>query len=457
MKKPPRDDPHFGEKWRVWWLNPSVAFGAPALLTGLAAYLTSAASYAEFWRTPKYFGLRALVMLFTVVVLFGCGCVLGGAKRTGTRTTAYTHWAQGIRWQPVRFLFWLSFILTVLAYAVWFSVAIKNGLNLSVVSDILHGVYGANYDLRDTFLATIPGVTTATEFGLAVVALGVPLGVAHGWRVVRWPCLIVFALALVRSFLNSERLAAMELLVPFIVSYIWLRPPSTQRGRRLTQALPLIGPIVLYFFFAAEEYYRSWSSYYAARESSFWKFIALRLMGYYTTALNNGALLWKVTRPLTYTLSPATLDFLWHFPIISDLLPAFVPFFHVSAKTSDARYAALLQATANPELTNPSGIFGPIVDYGVMGGLLYWFLCGIICGYLFREFKLRTPAGVFLYPLIFISFSEASRILYWAEGRFFPAMSLLLIAVLFVFHDRYFRVPQAAGNEGSGLKTVRAN
>ncbi len=443
--------------WRVWWLNPSVALGFPAAVAAVTAYATDASNYTIFWRTPKYFDLRALGLVFAVIFIFSAGCTLGGAQRLGTRRSASTDWTQRIRWQPVRILFKVSFALTVLAYAVWFAVAVKNGLSLSVVSDVLRGANGATYDLRDEYLGTIPGVTTATEFGLAVIALGVPLGVATGWRGVRWPCLTVFGLAVIRAFLNSERLAAMELLVPFIVSFIWLRPPSQPRARKLTQAVPFFGPVLLYFVFGAAEYFRSWSSFYAARESNFWSFIGLRLMGYYTTALNNGALLWKVSRPLSYKLSPATLDFLWRFPVIGDLIPSVFPFFHLSAKTSDARYSALLATSANPELTNPSGIFGPIVDFGVRGGILYWFLCGLVCGYLYREFKSRNAAGLFLYPLVFISFSEASRILYWAEGRFFPAMFLLVVCVLFVFHYRYFPIPQGISNENAGLRTARAS
>jgi hypothetical protein len=78
----------------------------------------------------------------------------------------------------------------------------------------------------------------------------------------------------------------------------------------------------------------------------------------------------------------------------------------------------------------------PLVDYGVAGGLLYWLLCGVVCGYLYKEFKLRTASGVFLYPLLYIGLIEASRVLYWSDGRFFPGMFLLTVCVLFVFRKR---------------------
>ena len=79
------------------------------------------------------------------------------------------------------------------------------------------------------------------------------------------------------------------------------------------------------------------------------------------------------------------------------------------------------------------------MDYGVAGGLLYWLLCGLICGYLYKEFKLRSVAGIFLYPPLFIGLIEASRVLYWADGRFVPGMFSLIFGVVLVFQN--FRVP----------------
>jgi hypothetical protein len=424
------------EIWRVWWSNPSAAFSVPLLLAGITAYMTDASAYATYWRTAKHFNLSSLGLLFGIAILFVAGCVIGAARRDEGDREPAGDWRRGVRWESVRLLFQLSFALTVLAYAVWFSIAIKNGLRLSVISDLIHGVAGGADSLRIEYLKTIPGVTTATQFGIAVIGLGIPLGAATGWRGVRWRLVTVFALSVLRAFLNSERLAVIELVVPFIVSFIWLCPPTGRRARRMVQAAPFLGVGFLYVFFAVTEYFRSWASFYATRESSYWGFIGLRLMGYYTTALNNGALLYKVKNPLSFQLLPTTVDFIWRFPILSSLLPLISPYFRLSSAISGARYDALLTASANPELTNPSGAFGPIVDYGMIGGLLYWLLCGLICGYIYKECKQRTAAGIFLYPVLFISLIEASRVLYWAEGRFFAPMFLLVVGVLFVFPTR---------------------
>jgi len=420
----------------AWWLHPAVVFSLPVVIAGITAYSTSASSYLRFWRTQKYFDLSCLGLLFGVVVIFAGGCLLGGARRRQTAADPAADWKRDIRWQLVKMLFNLSFALTIIAYFIWFGAAIKNGLRPAIIYELLYSSTASTGDVIDEHLKTIPGVTTATQFGLAVIVLGVPLGAVAGWRRVRWQLMAIFGLAFIRSLLNSERLAVIELLVPFIVAFISFRPPKTRRVHRLIQAVPAFGPVVLFFFFAGAEYFRSWTTFYSHRESSFWSFIGLRLMGYYTTALNNGALLWKVTKSISYGLEPATLDFIWRFPFVNRLLPLLFPSAGVPALVSDSRYAALLKASANPELTNPSGLFGPIVDYGVAGGLLYWFLSGLVCGYLYKELKLRKPAGMFLYPLLVTGLAEAARILYWGEGRIFPSMFLLITSTLFVVSNR---------------------
>ena len=248
----------------VWWLNPAVALGMPAVAAGCAAYLTESNDYLYFWRTPKYFDFSCLEFLLAVVIVFGCGCLFGAARRDnrGVRQPP-ADWKLAIPWRSVRLLFTISFILTVVAYIVWFAVGIKNGLNLRLIMDILHRASDANYDLRKEYFKTIPGVTTGTQFGLTVIVLGVPLGVAKGWRTVRWQLLSVFLLGLVRALLNSERLAVIELLVPLVVSFIWLRPATGRLLRFLTRFAPVVAAAFLYLFFAAGEYFRSWSSFYA--------------------------------------------------------------------------------------------------------------------------------------------------------------------------------------------------
>jgi oligosaccharide repeat unit polymerase len=417
----------------VWWLNPAVAFAGPTLVAAWFAYNTSPASYLYLWRTPKYFTRSSFFLLLGAVVVFVCGCLFGFARRWDTQPAR--DWTVTAPWQLIRLLFRISFVLTILAYAVWFAVGIKNGLNLQVILDIIHGNSDRIYNVRAQYMPTIPGLTTGTQFGLAAIVLAVPLGVAKGWRTVRWQCGIIILLSLIRALLNSERLAFLEIMAPFLVSAIWLSPVRNRRLRLLIQSGPVAGVALLYLFFAVSEYFRSWSdlrsNFRAAEGSDFWSFIALRLAGYYATALNNGALLCKAANPLSLDLPLGSARFVYHFPVLKDALP----FLAASNSIADERYAALLSAGANPEFSNPSGIFMPFVDFGAAGALLYWLLCGMVCGYLYREFRLRTVTGIFLYPAVYVGVIEASRILYWGDARFFPGIFLLVVGVLFLFRD----------------------
>ena len=235
-----------------------------------------------------------------------------------------------------------------------------------------------------------------------MIVLGVPLGVATGWRTVRWQCATVIVLGLIRAFLNSERLAIIELLVPFAVSLIGVRPATSWLLRLLTRSAPIIAGMFLYCFFGVAEYFRSWSSFYARSESSFWGFVAVRLMGYYTTAINTGALLWRVNQPLLLRTPTANTELCVALSDQKRPASGVVSIFSRLCWRPVGLYPDLLSANANPEFNNPSGVFSPLIDYGLTGGLLYWLICGLICGYLYKEFRSRSVAGIFLYPALYI-------------------------------------------------------
>ncbi len=213
----------------AWWLHPVVVFSMPVVIAGITAYYTDGASYLRHWRTQKYFDASALGLLSVVVLTFACGCLFGGARRRKSGQHYPADWKRDIRWTLVKTLFNLSFTLTIVAYTIWFGMAIKDGLRPSVIYSLLSSSGSTTNSPLDEHLKTIPGVTTATQFGLAVIVLGVPLGTVAGWRRVRWQIMAVFALALVRSFLNSERLAIIELLIPFHRG-LYLIPKASQRA-----------------------------------------------------------------------------------------------------------------------------------------------------------------------------------------------------------------------------------
>lgn len=424
----------------AWWFHPVAALGIPAILVAIAAYATPPETYEFYWKTGKFFDVHALLTVLACVAAFAFGTMVGQARRQrGGNVNDRFSWDGRIPWDLVRRVFLLSFFLCMAGYLAWAAVAVKNGISAQLILDGFTGKDGAVYILREHYLTTVPGVTTMTQFGIACIVLAVPLGFAQGWKRVRWQVAAVLACALCRAVLNSERLALIELALPFLISYLLLRPAPGKLWRAAVNLAPALGGGVLFLVFSAFEYSRSWLGYYAAHESSFWRFAALRLVGYYSTALNNGALMVaSLTAPLNAPYF--TFSFAWKFPIVKDLVTAIFP----AVSLSEAGYIDLLGSSANPEFNNPSGFFLPVVDFGVAGGVLYWALCGLIAGYLYREFVNRSPAGLFLFPAIFTSLVEASRVLYWSDGRFFPPMFLLIISVLFLFREPLSRPVVAA-------------
>ena len=65
----------------------------------------------------------------------------------------------------------------------------------------------------------------------------------------------------------------------------------------------------------------------------------------------------------------------------------------------------------------------------IPGGLIYWFLAGLLCGLLYRLYLNEEPAGLLLYPIVFLNMLEVPLALYWGEGRAFPSLCLLVLAV----------------------------
>jgi hypothetical protein len=99
----------------VWWLNPAVAFSIPAVIAGFIAYSTDSTAYFNLWRTAKHFDFSCLQLLLAVVLVFTCGCLLGGARRREANPAPAIDWTQRIRWEAVLLLFRIRFFISLLS------------------------------------------------------------------------------------------------------------------------------------------------------------------------------------------------------------------------------------------------------------------------------------------------------------------------------------------------------
>jgi hypothetical protein len=393
----------------VWWINPAklvVGFIIPlyVLVFLLPTVLGASAVMLRFrnYLNWPYFllGLAFLVVLFNSALI-------------GTQIVSRSD-SQGTAAAPIqlRYLEVLA-LLTIGAYVVWFhGLILRPWLVLDYLRAAGSGVAHARMEHQ-----TIPGITTATQFGIAYVVLFLDRVWGAGVRPVarRYTAylLLIFGFAGFRALAWGERLALIELVIPGVVMYFVLRPPSGGWINRLLRWFgPFVGIAALLVYFGATEFFRSWAAYYQYQRVGFVEFIGRRLITYYYTALNNGAGLLQLSEWPTYTFG-TVLSWLYKFPGIGAVL-RYV--FDIPPGGS------FLFKYGDPEFNNMSGIFPIFADLGIAGGLAFAALWGGVVGYFYNQIKRRQGIGRVLFPMVYVSLLEVMRVPYLSDSRAFPAL-----------------------------------
>jgi hypothetical protein len=410
---------------RLWWLHPGWLFAVVIGGTIFVAAIQSDHAY-QLYGTPKFLAPKHVLLAAVAIVVFVLGRYL--AEATGRAPSPTPRQADGV----VRFWFWLTTALTLVGYALWLAVGVKNGFSLGMLWELLTTDDPTLGDTiwRDVFV-TIKGVTTCAQFGVAALPLGLWL-FFRGERQVVWPLGLLLALAAGRAFLFSERLALLELLVPgFIIGIraCVLGRPFTPLARIGLQFAPAIGIVALVLMFGAFEYVRSWR-YYRDDFDSYASFTLWRIGGYYTSAHNNAALALETQPP--YPLPYATFRQLWTIPRMSS-----TPFGYQKLTGFDPtqRHEQMLEEYGTPELNNEGGLMQPILDFGLGGFVLFWFGAGFVAGRLYRHYLVGTLAGLTLFPLVFVAILETPRLLYLSYTRSFPALVALLVVLCLTYRS----------------------
>jgi len=222
-------------------------------------------------------------------------------------------------------------------------------------------------------------------------------------------------LTLLRSFIFAERLAMLEVALPFALMYVRFRP-MPRRSVLLTLGpyaaiLPMIG------FFIANEYNRSWETYYVNLYDNIFDFAIERLAMYYSTALNNGAGLvnimgWGVGDPVF------TLDWLLKFPVLGEFIQPLM-------RDSDG-YNLFLSGFGDPEFNNPSGIFVHFYEWG-------WFalplaaVYGWTLGRSYAGWRAGNGFWCCAHAVLLVSLLEILRVPNLFSGRNFVPLALWLV------------------------------
>ncbi len=330
---------------------------------------------------------------------------------------------------------WLNifFFLSTFAFVIWFYELITNP---ALFLSMLLRTEGSVYQIRQDY-ATIPGVTTLTQAGIAymcVVAFKYPClkGLPS---LVRIQIALLFLMAFFRMFAWSERLALIELSAPILLAFA-VRFDGF-RFSLLFKLAPLAGFIGLFVLFAATEYFRSWTNAYQGKYDSLGEFVLLRVSEYYYFAISSGlGILAAETSIFPYN----SMQWLLKFPLVGDLISNG---FNISTMRG-----AYLESLGLLELNNFGGILALFADYGVIGGGLTTFLLGFMVGRASKGFLSRSTLLGLMYPIFFIAILDLPRIFYLGESR--ASIPLALLAILWGFQRKRV-VPECFNSNPKGL------
>jgi hypothetical protein len=429
-----------------WWLHPGifvVLLGIPLLLL---AYLIPESSYLTLHRTRKYVDPE----FFFVGLIVYLGFLLGSFFAAGTDAepqerdiSLYCRW-----------FVWPLFFVTVFGYLVWFaSGVIRAGGIGGLLSALSYSLSvpadpGALDYVKFVLFRTIPGVTTLTQVGVLYAAVEALLW-ARGGSVRRFALFrfaLIVVLAFLRSIVLSERLALLEIILPVLV-VLATTAQLKGRSRRFIHVAPLIMGFGAFGLFSFGEYFRSWVFYRSIYNGSYFQFAAERFLGYYTTALNNAAVVYyhEPPHPLRFTLND-----LFQFPIVGNYVSWAYEYVGGRAYEDSLN---ILRIYANPEFNNVSMIGALLNEASVFLAPVVAFLLGVLSASLYRSFIRGRLVGALLYPSWFVGLLEISRIYYWPDERYFPALAFAIFTLaVYVLAKILGGIPPGEGSSPAGRR-----
>lgn len=419
----------------LWWLSPA---GALLLLvpgTLLLTFYLDDADFRLFYRATKSVPGDHLLLLAAAVALLGAVATFVARiprRRPGTALLPGGLAVPRTLRRSAEVLFWL----TVAGYVAFAATGASRGVTLSQVLQLLLSQNAYEGNLKDEF-AGVAGITTLTQCGIAFVVVATYVLLRVRDRRLLLQVGVVLLLSLVRSFVNSERLALIEVAVPLVAVVAMAARHSAVPARRLAaRAAPVVLAPLLLALFALFEYSRSWTFFSTRTDQPFPVFAAVRLAGYYATSYNNGYLqLEHATYP--GRLPRESVSFFWEAPFVSQL-----GLYDLLGTTPPTTSQDVLARYANPEFNNLGGITAPMVDFGVLGGLVYLALLGAVIGLLYRGFREGTVVGALLYPVALTGLLELPRYLYLAQGRVVPAVLGLAVVGAVLLRERRAAPPR---------------
>jgi hypothetical protein len=295
-------------------------------------------------------------------------------------------------------------------------------INPGMLAGHLFGSHTDMYSIRED-LNRIPRITSFVYLQSLVVVVAMNYPVLSGRALpykFRVAVVIVVFLSIIRAWLWSERLALIEIALPAALILAARHAQSQRRWANWAwRCAPIIGIAALFILFSAGEYFRPWQFYKFYFSGTYLDFILIRLAGYYATAINNGAAIYEIQGTL---ISPAlTIEWFYRLPLWT-LLDI-----NLTQPFDDLTF---FKSYLNPEFDNLSGLYAPLLDFGIPGGTFCLMLFGVASGLLCNAFTRRNIWGLVYFPVWFTGVMELLRVFYWGDPRFVP-VTLGAITVIF--------------------------
>jgi oligosaccharide repeat unit polymerase len=417
----------------LWWLNPTYLFTLVTLLTVHWAISMSPEAY-RLYDTPKYIDASYYQYAFMAVLAFALGHLFSASVHTTVNDAPEAHSTILLR------CFWICTVLCFLAYCVWLLVGIKNGFRPGMILDFINARDDklGTFELKEKIFPTVPGITTLTQCGVVAMMLGLMTSLWNAPRV-KVVVLAIVGVAFLRAMLLSERLALIELVIVSFLVLFRLHIMGRAYSPRLLLGLklaPVFGPILLLVLFGSFEYFRSYQ-FYKNRFNNIAEFTIWRVSAYYTTGLNNGALIHEEWDhwPLPYQ----SITAVWSFPLVK-----YSPFSYqkLTGIDPDTQFDHLLRLRAVEEYNNDSGLFAPLNDFGVLGLALFWMGFGFLAGLAHRSYLRGNVFGLCYFPLFFLTILETPRFIYLTLSRATPPIIVLVLLWYFIEKMRITRSTQ---------------
>lgn len=388
----------------LWWLNPVYLYGIISIVPFFAYFISEKFYWLLYGVRSKFVSEKYLLLYIICALLFCIGAKFAKGVYVGRVDDI----------QSLKRMYTILIRLCFIAYAIWFARFIMAHGFGAFFSFLKPNALVSNVFIFRNHSGRIAGLTSMTEFGVVVAPMAVCFFKQTKNRKYLLHLFALFVLALIRSMLFSERLALLELLVPSIITlFQFIEYKSWYRF------IPLIAFVLVFALFGGLEYFRSWSRYYVDHyNGNFFQFIANRLLGYYTIAINTECTYLQVAEPHYYPHN--LLEFLWKLPLFDKLPEIF----------SGGRKLGfnVLDVFGNEEFNNPGGMLVAVKDFGLFG-VPFSFLLGRISGALYKSYRQNYLLGNLLYPIFFLCIIEMPRYYYFGNNRAF----FVLIGMFIVF------------------------